>query len=305
MAHYVASRAGQAVLTIFGIATLLFIVLRLSGDPVSLLLPQDAPAHSRTALRHELGLDAPVGVQYARFLSRLFMLDFGDSLRLRRPALPLVMSRLPATLVLAAAAILLSLVLGLAAGIYAAARPHSWLSGVVMLLSVVGQAMPVYWSGIVMLLIFAVELHWLPVFGYGGWQHLILPAVSLAGWPLAKITRLTRVGMAEVLHEDYVRTARAKGMRESRVLWKHALHNTVVSILTVAGIEISQMIGGAVVTETIFSWPGLGRTLMEGVLSRDYPLVQATVFIVALAVVLINFMVDLGYAQADPRIRTT
>jgi len=255
-------------------------------------------------MRHELGLDAPVEVQYARFLGRLFVLDFGDSLRLRRPALPLVLTRLPASLILATTAMLLSIALGLSAGIYAAARPHSWLSSVVMLLSVVGQAMPVYWSGIVMLLLFAVQLHWLPVFGYGTWRHLLLPAISLAGWPLAKITRLTRVGMADVLHEDYVRTARAKGVREPRLLWKHALRNTLVSIVTVAGIEISQMIGGAVVTETIFSWPGVGRMLMEGVLSRDYPLVQATVFVVALLVVLINFMVDLGYAQADPRIRT-
>ena len=286
-----------------GISTLLFFVLRLSGDPVSLLLPLDAPPEARDALRRELGLDASLGVQYVSFVKRLLVFDFGDSLRLRRSALELVLSRLPATLWLSLASIVLAVGCGFLAGVLAAIRPSSWLSSVVMLCAGLGQAMPVFWSGTLLLLVFSVHLRWLPAFGAGDWRHLILPAIALAGWPMARIARLTRVAMVETLQNDYIRTAYAKGIVERVIVFKHAAANTLISILTVIGVELGVMLGGAIVTETIFSWPGLGRQLMEAVLARDYPLVQATVFVVALLVLAINLVVDVAYAWADPRIR--
>ena len=303
MHRYLGSRLWQSLLTVVGISTLLFFVLRLSGDPVALLLPLDAPPEARQALRRDLGLDESLGVQYVRFVSRLAVFDFGDSLRLRQSALDLVLARLPATLTLALTSMKIAIVCGLAAGIFAAARPRSPLSSVVMLLSGLGQAMPVFWSGTLLLLVFSVYLRWLPAFGAGNWQHLVLPAIALAGWPMARIARLTRVAMAEALEQDYVRTAHAKGMLERVIVLKHAATNTLISILTVIGVELGIMLGGAIVTETIFSWPGLGRQLMEAVLARDYPLVQATVFVVALMVLAINLVVDVAYAWVDPRVR--
>ena len=286
-----------------GISTLLFFVLRLSGDPVSLLLPLEAPAEARESLRRELGLDASFGVQYVRFVKRLVVLDFGDSLRLRQSALHLVLTRLPATLWLSLASMGLAIGVGFTSGVLAAIRPSSWLGRIMMLLSGLGQAMPVFWSGTLLLLVFSVHLRWLPAFGAGDWRHLVLPAVALAGWPMARIARLTRVAMAETLQNDYIRTAHAKGIVERVVVLKHAAANTLISILTIVGVELGVMLGGAIVTETIFSWPGLGRQLMEAVLARDYPLVQATVFVVALLVLAINLVVDVAYAWADPRIR--
>jgi peptide/nickel transport system permease protein len=297
------SRFWQSLLTIVGISTLLFFVLRLSGDPVSLLLPLEAPPEAREALRRELGLDASFGVQYLRFVKRLLVLDFGDSLRLRQSALELVLTRLPATLWLSLASMALAIGVGFASGVLAAVRPASWLGRIMMLLSGLGQAMPVFWSGTLLLLVFSVHLRWLPAFGAGDWRHLVLPAVALAGWPMARIARLTRVAMAETLQNDYIRTAHAKGIGERIVVLKHAAANTLISILTIVGVELGVMLGGAIVTETIFSWPGLGRQLMEAVLARDYPLVQATVFVVALLVLTINLVVDVAYAWADPRIR--
>ena len=286
-----------------GISTLLFFVMRLSGDPVSLLMPLDAPPEARAALRRELGLDASLAVQYVRFVKRLVVFDFGDSLRLRQSALQLVLDRLPATLWLSLASMGLALGVGFGSGVFAAVRPSSWLGSLTMLLSGLGQAMPVFWSGTLLLLIFSVQLRWLPAFGAGDWRHLVLPAVALAGWPMARIARLTRVAMVETLQHDYIRTAHAKGMVERVVVLKHAAANTLISIFTVVGVELGVMLGGAIVTETIFSWPGLGRQLMEAVLARDYPLVQATVFVVALLVLTINLVVDVAYAWADPRIR--
>jgi ABC-type dipeptide/oligopeptide/nickel transport system permease component len=303
MHRYLGARLWQSLLTVVGISTLLFFVLRLSGDPVALLLPLDAPPEARQALRRDLGLDASLGVQYVRFVSRLAVLDFGESLRLRQSALDLVLARVPATLTLALISMTIAIVCGLAAGIFAAARPRSPLSSGVMLLSGLGQAMPVFWSGTLLLLVFSVYLRWLPAFGAGNWQHLVLPAIALAGWPMARIARLTRVAMAEALAQDYVRTAHAKGMLERVIVLKHAATNTLISILTVIGVELGIMLGGAIVTETIFSWPGLGRQLMEAVLARDYPLVQATVFVVALMVLAINLVVDVAYAWVDPRVR--
>src|SRR5215831_7359225 len=303
MRHYLGSHIVQAVLTVVGISTLLFFVLRLSGDPVSLLLPLDAPPEARAVLRHELGLDASLAVQYGRFLAKLATVDFGESLRLRAPALQLVLNRLPATLTLSLTGMALAVVCGFPAGLLAAARPRSMASALAMLLAVLGQAMPVFWSGVVLILIFSVNLGWLPAFGAGDWKHLVLPAIALAGWPMARIARMVRVGMVETLQEEYIRTAWAKGLVEPVVVLKHAGSNTLISVLSVVGVELGVMLGGAIVTESIFSWPGVGRQLMEAVLARDYPLVQATVFVVAILVLVINFLVDVAYAWADPRVR--
>ena len=303
MRHYLGSHIVQAFLTVVGISTLLFFVLRLSGDPVSLLLPLDAPPEARAVLRHELGLDASLAVQYGRFLAKLATVDFGESLRLRAPALQLVLNRLPATLTLSLTGMALAVVCGFPAGLLAAARPRSIASALAMLVAVLGQAMPVFWSGVVLILIFSVNLGWLPAFGAGDWKHLVLPAIALAGWPMARIARMVRVGMVETLQEEYIRTAWAKGLVEPVVVLKHAGSNTLISVLSVVGVELGVMLGGAIVTESIFSWPGVGRQLMEAVLARDYPLVQATVFVVAILVLVINFLVDVAYAWADPRVR--
>ena len=303
MLSYLLSRLQQLVLVLVGISTVLFFLLRLSGDPVVLLVPEDAGEDVREAVRQSYGLDQSLWTQYLIFLSRAAVLDFGYSYRYDTPALSLVLDRLPATAVLAFTAVAVALAVAIPVGVVSAVKRESVGSSLVMLAALFGQAMPVFWLGILLILVFAVGLGWLPSFGNEGPLHIILPALTLGLVIMAKIARLMRSGMLEVLEQDYVRTAYAKGLTASTVLWRHALRNGLISVVTIVGLELSHLLGGAVITETIFAWPGLGRQLTQAVQVRDYPLIQATVFMIALFVVLINFAVDATYRGLDPRIR--
>jgi peptide/nickel transport system permease protein len=286
-----------------GVVTLAFAALRLSGDPAATMLPGDATVDQLEALRRELGLDQPIYVQYAQFLANALRGDFGISFRHQQPALGLVLERLPATLELAFAALLLAVVVALPLGIVAAIRRGRAVDAVAMGFAVVGQSTPTFWMGIMLILIVSVELGWLPTSGRGGFENLILPAITLGAQFAALLARLTRTSMLEVLGQDFLTTARAKGLRERTVVLRHALKNAAVPVITLAGLQFGTLLGGAVVTETVFAWPGVGRLAVQSILVRDYPVVQAGVFVLALSFVMINLLVDLAYGQLDPRIR--
>jgi len=300
---YLLRRLWQAVLVLFGVSVVVFFILHLTGDPVGLLLPPDASAEDITRFRKAMGFDDPWIVQYTRFLRGALRGDFGESLRHGEPAMTLVLERLPATFQLAGASLLLALCLAIPAGILSAVKRNSAVDYLATIVALTGQAMPTFWLGIMLILVFSVRLNWLPSSGRGDFQHLILPAVTLGLFTTARITRLTRSGMLEVLGQDYIRTARAKGVSEQPVVWKHALKNAAIPIITIVGIELGTLLGGSVITETIFSWPGVGRLSVQAIINRDYPVVQAAVFLLASTFVFLNFMVDVTYTWLDPRIR--
>jgi peptide/nickel transport system permease protein len=303
MQRYIVVRLLQLVLVLFGVSTLVFVLLRLSGDPVTLFVTEDMTTQQVADLRQRLGFNDPVWVQYTRFLGQVVQGDFGSSLRLRQPALALVLERLPATMELTLAGLFLSTAVGVPLGVVAAAMRGSWLDKATMGFAVLGQGMPVFWLGILLILIFAADLHLLPSGGRGTAAQLIMPTLTVALYTMARTARLTRSSMLEVLGQDFVRTAHAKGLANSTVLVRHALRAVAVSIVTIVGLTFSTLFGGAVITETIFSWPGVGRLLIQAVGFRDYPLVQAAVFVIALFVAVANLITDLLYAYLDPRIR--
>lgn len=302
--RFLARRAVYLILVLFGICTILFMLLRVSGDPVTTLLGPDNPSPEvERALREAYGLDKPLHVQYLKFLANAARLKFGDSLQTRQDALQIVLDRVPASAMLAGSAALLAIAVAFPVGIYTALRRRSPLSSVLMLGALIGQSTPVFALGILLILIFAVRLHWLPSIGAGTILHLIAPAVTLSGFMMAKLARMTRSGMLEVLGQDYIRTARAKGLSSGRVVLKHAVRNMLIPIVTIVGMELSYLLGGAVIVEIVFAWPGLGRQMVGAVLARDYPVVQATVFFVAVVAVLVNLIVDLVYTVLDPRVQ--
>jgi peptide/nickel transport system permease protein len=300
---YLARRLVDLCAAVLGVSTIAFLALRLSGDPVALLITEYATEAEIARVRALLGLDQPLWVQYGRFLSDVLRGEFGESLRFIRPAASLVWETLPATVTLAIAAVAIATVVAVPLGILAAVRRGTVLDGLVTILATVGQSMPYFWLGILLILLFAVHLRVLPPFGSGTWRHLILPAVTLSMTPLARTMRLVRSGMVEVLHQDYIRTAWAKGLGRRRVLFRHALQNAAIPVVTILGLDFGTLLGGAVVTETIFAWPGVGRLIVQAIQSRDYPVVQAAVFYLALVFVLINLLVDIAYAYLDPRIK--
>jgi peptide/nickel transport system permease protein len=303
MLSYLGRRALELAIVLLGVLTIVFLLQRLSGDPTNLLLPIDAPEGVRAELRRQLGLDRPLAVQYLRFLGQVATGDLGDSYRFRQPALGLVLERLPATLLLAGASLLIALVLALPLGILAAVHRNTWIDTAATGVSLVGQAMPVYWLGLLGILLFAVQWRLLPSMGGGSFAALILPATTLAVYSAARIMRLTRSAMLDVLHQDYIRLARAKGLPERKVLIKHALRNASIPIVTIVGLQFGGLLGGAVITETVFAWPGVGRLAVNAVQQRDFPVVQAVTVVIALAFSLINLAVDLLYAWLNPRIR--
>jgi peptide/nickel transport system permease protein len=296
-------RLVRLVLVLLAIATLLFFMLRLSGDPAAVIAGPNASPETIASISHAMGFDRPLLIQYTSFIGDVALLRFGDSLMSRREAMGLVLERLPATVTLVLAGFALALVVGLPIGILAGARRNSAGAFAALTVALLGQSIPVFWLGILLILVFAVNLHWLPSVGGGDVQHLVLPSVTLALLLLAKIVRLVRSGLLDVLGQDYVRTARAKGLGQARVVLRHALRNALIPIVTVVGVDLGQSLGGAVITETIFSWPGVGRLMIQAVAGRDYPVVQATAFVVAVLVVGINFGVDLVYRVVDPRVR--
>jgi len=329
---YLASRLAQLLLVLFGVSVVVFIAMHLlPGDVATLLLGDRATAASLARLRHQLGLDQPVLVQYSRFLIGALQGNFGTSLRDNRPAFAEVLAAFPVTLELTLAALALAVAIGVPLGVLAALKEGTWVDTAITTPTLFGVSMPIFWLGLMALLLFSEKLGWLPVGGmmpvgarmarptglsivdaaWSGqpalvWQavrHLLLPAATLATIPLASITRITRGEMLSSMHLDYVRTARAKGLPEGRVIRAHILRNALIPIVTVIGLQLGLLLSGAVLTETIFSLPGLGRLMVDAILARDYPVVQAGAVFVAAVFVLVNFGVDLCYAMLDPRIR--
>jgi ABC-type dipeptide/oligopeptide/nickel transport system permease component len=279
--------------------------MRLSGDPVPLLLPPDAPRSEIFRVRAELGLDRPLPVQYAVFLGNVLRGDFGRSIHFRQPALQVVLGYLPATLQLGLTAFLLAALVALPIGVVSAVRRNSLVDQTAMGLALVGQSAPTFFIGILLILVVSLNLGLLPTSGRESWRHLVLPALTLGAFAMASIARLTRSAVLEVLRADYVRTARAKGVAETLVVVKHTLKNAAVPIVTITGLQFGTLLGGAVVTETVFAWPGMGRLAIQSIYNRDYPIVQCTVFLSALLFIVINFCIDLLYGLLDPRARAT
>jgi peptide/nickel transport system permease protein len=300
---YLFRRLLQSLLVLFGVSCVVFFILYLTGDPALVLLPPDASAEDVVRFREVMGFNDPFVVQYGRFLAGALRGNFGQSIRHGEPAFNLVLERMPATCELAGAGLLIALCLAIPAGIISAVRRNTLPDYVATVVALLGQSMPTFWLGIMLILVFSVQFNLLPSSGRGGLQHLVLPAVTLGLFTTARITRLTRSGMLEVLNQDYIRTARAKGVSDQPVVWKHALKNAAIPIVTIVGIELGTLLGGSVITETIFAWPGVGRLSVQAIYNRDYPVVQAAVFLLAATFVLVNLLVDIVYTYLDPRIR--
>ena len=303
MRDFLIQKLGHTAIVVFCVLTLVFAVLHMTGDPVMMLLPPNASREEIDALTRTLGLDQPLIVQYGRFLARIARGDFGTSLQHQQPAMGLVAERLPASALLAVTALGLAVAVALPLGIVAAARRGTVLDRLAVALAALGQSAPIFWTGLMLMLVGSVILQLLPTSGYGTWRHLILPALTLASYPMAAIARLVRSGMLEVLDADYVRTARAKGLPERRVVLKHTLRNAALPIVTVVGLQFGLLLGGAIVCEMIFSWPGVGRLMIFAIYNRDFPLVEAAVFVMAMVFVAGNMLVDLCYAWLDPRVK--
>ena len=295
-------RAIRLVVVLTGVSLVTFAILHVSGDPVSLMMPE-APEADRVALRLSMGFNDPIPVQFARFVGNIVRGDFGHSFFHREPALPLVLARMPTTLLLTVLAMAVSLCIAVPVGIASAVRRNSVFDHTATLVVFLGTSMPVFWTGIMLILLFAVQLRVLPVSGWETWAALVLPAVTLATFSTPLLLRIVRSSMLEVINLDYVRTARAKGVSEWFVICRHALTNAALPLVTVAGLQFSLNLGGAVITETVFAVPGLGRLIIGAIRQLDFPIVQAGVFLIALMVVLVNFAVDLLYIYLNPQIR--
>ncbi len=303
MKAFILRRLVMTSLMLFLVSLAVFSLGHLTGDPVRLMVPDEATEQQIATLRHELGLDRPLHIQFFDFIIHALHGDLGTSLGFRKPTLSLVLNRMPATIELSTAAMAIALVVAIPAGIVSAMRPGSWADTTVSTVAITGQALPAFWIGIVLIILFAVRLGWLPASGRGDITNLILPAVTLGLWPMARIARLLRSSLREVMQEEFVRTARAKGLAERMILRHHTLRNASIPVVTIIAIIFGTMLGGTVITETVFAWPGIGRLALEAVFNRDFPLVQATVFVVAVIFVFINFFLDLAYVAIDPRIR--
>ena len=303
MRQFILRRLIRAFLALWGVVTIVFFALRLSGDPIAMLVPAETPAAEIIRLRREMGFEDPVPVQYLRFLGDVVRGDLGSSIRMRIPALPVALERLPATVELSLVAFVMAVIVAIPAGLVSAARRNSAWDNLAMGLALIGQSAPTFYIGIMLILIFGLHFGLFPISGRGTWQHVILPAVTLGAFAMASIARLTRSAVLEVMRQDFIRTARAKGLNELSVLARHNFRNAAIPVITIMGLQFGTLLGGAVVTETVFAWPGIGRLAIEAIRSRDYPIVQASVLIVASMFVVINFLVDLAYGWIDPRIR--
>lgn len=303
MSNLIFSRLVQGIIVIIGITFIVFMAMFLTGDPAALMLGEGASQAQIAEFRHRMGFDRPLLVQYGSFLARAAVGDFGMSLHFNQPNLQLVLERLPATIQLASISLLIGTTLAIPLGVMAAVHRNSWLDTLLMGVALVGQATPGFWLGIMLILVFAVNLGWFPASGRGTIAHLVLPALTLAVFPLASNVRLMRSSTLEVLHQDFVKTARAKGLKENIVLFKHVLRNALSPVLTMVGIQIGSFMGGAVITETIYSWPGVGRLVVQAIMTKDFPLVQTVVAFLALVFVAVNLLIDIAYTLVDPRVR--
>lgn len=304
MFNYLVKRLLSIIPVLIGISLLLFFMLRmLPGDPAQVLAGQMATPQEIENIRHQLGLDRPIYEQYVIYLGHLVRFDLGRSARTQNPVSQEIWARLPNTLLLAVVAMGLACLFGIPAGIISALRPYSWIDYAVTMTALFGISMPVFWLGLMLVVVFAVILKWLPAGGTGGWQYVVLPSVTLASFVVAFIARMTRSTMLETLSQDYTTTARSKGLTEKVIVVKHALTNALIPIITVVGLQFGMLLGGAVLTETVFAWPGIGRLIVDSILARDYPMIQGVILVFGLLYILVNLAVDLVYAFVDPRIR--
>lgn len=303
MARYLAIRAGQAVLTLWLVTILIFFLVRLSGDPIQLMVSPEATLEEIEIVRSNYGLDRSWGEQYLAFAEDLLRGDFGNSIRFKRPALEMVIERLPATLRLAGAGMAITLAVGLTIGVFSGLRPSGIVDRVGGMFALVGQSVPAFWLAIMLIFVFAVQLGWFPTSGYGGLSHMILPAIALAHFSTAALMRLTRSAILDVTESDYVRLAHLKGVHPFVIATRHVLRNAAIPIVTLASVQAIGMMNGAIVTETIFAWPGIGRLMIDSVNARDFPVIQAGVFVTSFMFVVGNLLVDLTYVVLDPRIK--
>lgn len=304
MQRYIIRRIPQAIITLFLVSLVVFVLGRLTGDPVALLLSETATEEDRILLTKQLGLDKPLPEQYAIFLGNALTGDLGRSVRGERaPALELVFERFPASIKLAGLSVLVSLLIGLPFGVMTAVKKGSFTDGITRVIALLGQAAPVFWLGIAAIYVFSVRLGWLPTSGYGAPIQYVLPVFAMSLFMIAAFLRLTRAGMMESLDSEYIKLARIKGLPETNVVWKHALRNSVMPVLTYMGTIFGRLIAGAVVIESIFAWPGIGRLAYDAVLARDFPVLQAVILVTATFFLLISLVVDVLYAYIDPRIR--
>lgn len=303
MVSFLARRLLLAIPTLAGVLVVVFALLYVApGDPVLEMVGERADSATIARLRQELRLDDPLPTQFAHYALGVLRGDLGRSYITNRPIVSDIRERFPKTLQLAAAAMLLAAVLGISIGVISAARPNGWFDRISLGLAYLGISFPVYWVGLIMILVVAVFLRWLPPSGYGGIEYLILPALALGSRSIAFLARITRSAMLDVLGSDYVRTARAKGLRESVVIGRHALRNALIPVITVLGLDFGYYLTGSILTETIFSWPGLGRYVVNAIGRRDLPAIQGTVLFLSVVFVLVNLITDLVYAAADPRV---
>jgi len=291
------------LVVLFGVSIVIFGLLSVSGDPATIMLPPTASQSEVVDLRRSYGLDEPLHIQYGKFLSRAIRGDFGTSWMYRIPAGKLVLEHFPNTLQLALTALLIAVVIGIPVGIISATREGSIVDVLGLGVGIVGRSMPSFWLGIMLILVFAVTLGWLPTSGKGSIRNLVMPAITLSTGYLAQIVLLVRSGMLDVLREEYIRVAYAKGLRDRVVYLRHAFRNTLIPVVTMVGLSFGRMLGGSIVTETVFAWPGVGRLAVSAVGQRDYPLVQASVILISVWIILSNLVVDVLYAYIDPRIR--
>jgi peptide/nickel transport system permease protein len=303
MKRFILKRLGYSLISLCLLALTIFLFVRLTGDPTVLLVEPGASREDMAQVRQQLGLDRPIAVQFVSFVTDMVRGDFGKSFYYRTPVLELYLSRLPSSLLLAAAAMAFSLIIGIPSGIIAAVRVGRMGDSLGKVFSLLGLSMPQFWVGLLLILFFSVYLGWLPSSGSGTFWHLLMPAFALGWYFAAAHMRITRSSMLEVLGSEYVKLARLKGLPERRVIIKHALKNALIPVLTLAGINLVLMVNVAVVVETVFAWPGIGRLLYEGIAFRDFPVVQATVLLGGAMIVIVNLVVDVLYAVIDPRIR--
>jgi peptide/nickel transport system permease protein len=304
MLSYLTQRLAGAVLVVFGVISIVFLLIHLiPGDPVEIMLGEAASATDREALRVALGLDQPVMLQFTHYLQGLLQLDLGTSLQSRRPVTDLLWERLPATLLLASVTLAITLAMALPLGVFAAVRRGSRWDDGAMAFSMLGVSIPNFWLGPLLILVFSLWLGWFPVSGRESVGSVVLPALTLGTGLTAVLSRMVRSSMLEVLGEDYIRTARAKGLPPHRVILHHGLRNALLPVITLLGLQLGALLAGAVITETVFSWPGIGLLTIEAIQSRDYPVVEACVLLISVGYVLVNLLTDIAYAWADPRIR--
>jgi peptide/nickel transport system permease protein len=303
MTGYLLQRLWQAILVLLAVSVLSFVLIYLSGDPVAALVPLNARPEDMANIRHQYGFDQPIPAQYVLFLTRALSGDLGESFRYRTAALPLVLGRLPTTLLLACSSVLLSTLVSLPLGVLAATRLGKWQDTIASLGALLAISMPSFWLGVILILVFAGGLRLLPASGSGTWQQLILPTITISAFSIGLLTRLVRRAVAETLRQPFVTTARGKGLTERAIAWGHVVRNSAIPVVTVMGLQFGALVGGSVVVETVFAWPGVGWLMIQSIEARDLPVIRSAVLVLAVFIVLINLSVDLLYTVLDPRIR--